>query len=65
MLTPAIHSFALALRSQLRLPLSEGGQTLVEYALIILFVAIALIVALETLAGGLNGFYHTAADALP
>jgi Flp pilus assembly pilin Flp len=43
----------------------ESGQTLVEYALIISFVAIALVVALGLLAGGLNDFYQTAAEALP
>lgn len=40
----------------------EDGQTLVEYALIILFVAIALVAALGTLAGGLSGFFGQAAD---
>lgn len=43
----------------------ESGQTLVEYALIIMLVAIALVLALGLLAGGLDDFYRTAAAAFP
>ena len=35
----------------------EQGQTLVEYALIIAFVAIALVLALQTLAGSVDSFF--------
>ena len=37
----------------------EEGQTLVEYALIILFVAIALVASLGALAGGIQGLIET------
>jgi len=37
----------------------EEGQTLVEYALIILLVAVALVAALTTFGGGLSGAYST------
>lgn len=42
-----------------------AGQGLVEYALIILFVAIALVGALTILGGTLADFYQTAAAAFP
>jgi Flp pilus assembly pilin Flp len=42
-----------------------AGQGLVEYALIILFVAIALVGALTTLGGALASFYQSAAGAIP
>jgi pilus assembly protein Flp/PilA len=42
----------------------EEGQTLVEYALIIALVSIALIAALTALKGGLNGVFTTITTAL-
>jgi pilus assembly protein Flp/PilA len=42
----------------------EEGQTLVEYALIIALVAIVLVVALETLAGGIEGTFDTITEEL-
>lgn len=42
-----------------------AGQGLVEYALIILFVAIALVAALGALGGALSTFYQAAAGAFP
>jgi Flp pilus assembly pilin Flp len=39
------------------------GQGLVEYALIILLVAITSAVALGALSGGLNGFYASVSGA--
>jgi Flp pilus assembly pilin Flp len=53
------------LQSQFRQPESESGQTLVEYALIILFIAIALVLALQTFAGGLIGSYEFIASQIP
>ena len=45
--------------------LQEGGQGLVEYSLIIVLVAIALIVALNVLGSGLvSGFYNNIISAL-
>ena len=35
----------------------ESGQTLVEYALIIALVSIALVLALQALAGGIDGVF--------
>ena len=43
---------------------TEEGQTLVEYALIIVLVSIALIVALGLLAGGISGAFSYAISAL-
>ena len=42
----------------------EEGQTLVEYALIILLVAVALVTALTTFGGGLSGTYSTITSSL-
>jgi Flp pilus assembly pilin Flp len=36
----------------------EEGQTLVEYALIIALVSVALVGALEALAGGIEGVFN-------
>lgn len=36
----------------------EKGQTLVEYALIIALVSIALVIALQLLAGGIQGVFN-------
>jgi len=44
---------------------SEGGQTLVEYALIILLVAVALVGILVIFRGDLGEFYQTASAAFP
>jgi pilus assembly protein Flp/PilA len=42
----------------------EEGQGLVEYALIILLVAVAVVGALTALGGALNGLYSQAVSAL-
>ena len=42
----------------------EEGQTLVEYALIIALVSVALIGALGLLTGGITGAFNSAIDAL-
>ncbi|MCM8745464.1 hypothetical protein NET03_02855 [Thermomicrobium sp. CFH 73360] len=44
---------------------AAAGQGLVEYALIILFVAITLVGALTILGGTLADFFQTAAAAFP
>jgi Flp pilus assembly pilin Flp len=44
---------------------SESGQTLVEYALIILLVAVALVVVLIAFRGDLGQAYQTASAAFP
>lgn len=44
---------------------AAAGQGLVEYALIILFVALALVGALTLLGGALADFYQAAAAAFP
>jgi Flp pilus assembly pilin Flp len=44
---------------------TSEGQGLIEYALIILLVAIALIGALGTLQSSLAGFYTAAASLIP
>jgi Flp pilus assembly pilin Flp len=44
---------------------SEGGQTLTEYALVILFVAVPLLLALGVFRGELGQFYQTASAAFP
>ena len=43
----------------------ERGQGLVEYALIIMFISIALVGTLGIFAGDLNAFYGTISDAFP
>ncbi len=43
---------------------SKEGQGLVEYALIILFIAVALVAAITTFSGALNGLYQTVVIAL-
>jgi pilus assembly protein Flp/PilA len=43
---------------------SEEGQGLVEYALIIVLVSIALIAALGTLAGGIGGVFASISATL-
>jgi Flp pilus assembly pilin Flp len=40
----------------------EEGQALVEYALIISFIAIAAITALGVISGGINGIFTTMAN---
>jgi len=44
---------------------SESGQTLVEYALVILLVAVALVVVLVAFSGQLDQAYRTASAAFP
>jgi Flp pilus assembly pilin Flp len=44
---------------------SESGQTLTEYALAILFVAVAMVAVLITFRGELGQFYQTASAAFP
>ena len=41
------------------------GQGLIEYALIVLFVAVALVVALSAFGGILNDFYNGVASVFP
>ena len=43
----------------------ETGQTLVEYALIIAFVAILLVVALSLLGVDLQGYYEYVSEQFP
>ncbi|KAB0666540.1 Flp family type IVb pilin [Oryzomonas japonica] len=43
---------------------SEKGQTLVEYALIIVLIALAAIVAMKYLGGTVNNTYSNAASTL-
>jgi len=44
---------------------SESGQTLVEYALVILLVAVALVVVLGAFSGQLDQAYRTASATFP
>jgi Flp pilus assembly pilin Flp len=41
------------------------AQSLVEYGLIILFVALAVVTALTMLGGGLDSFYQSVAGSFP
>ncbi len=41
----------------------QNGQTLVEYALIILLVGVALVLALQMFGSGVDGLYQTAMAA--
>jgi Flp pilus assembly pilin Flp len=43
----------------------DSGQTLVEYALIIAFIAIALVASLQLFSGGLTGIYADIAALFP
>jgi Flp pilus assembly pilin Flp len=43
----------------------EKGQTLVEYALIILLVSVALVLTLGSFSTALNTFYNAASDMIP
>jgi Flp pilus assembly pilin Flp len=43
----------------------ERGQTMVEYALILAMIALALVAALSLFAPALNGFYSTAVGMFP
>jgi Flp pilus assembly pilin Flp len=56
----------LAYLHGLRSALTQGedGQTLVEYAMLILFIAIALIGVLTVLAGTVGGFFTTLESSL-
>lgn len=47
------------------LALDEAGQTLVEYALIIAFVAIAIIGAITLLGVNLTDYYEMIANKIP
>jgi len=42
----------------------EGGQALVEYALILSLIAVAAVVALGFLSGGINGLFTDVHNAL-
>jgi len=44
---------------------SEEGQGLVEYALILVLVAVAMVAALQALTGGLNNAYSYAVSQFP
>jgi Flp pilus assembly pilin Flp len=43
----------------------EGGQTLVEYALVILLIAVPLVAVLGIFRGELGDFYQTVSAAFP
>jgi Flp pilus assembly pilin Flp len=43
----------------------QRGQTLVEYAMVILLVAIASVAALGTFSGSINAFYSSVTAMLP
>jgi len=43
----------------------ERGQTLTEYVLVLAFVALALVLALQTFGGGLQTIYGAITAALP
>jgi pilus assembly protein Flp/PilA len=45
-------------------PISEKGQGLVEYALILIFVAVVLIAVLTVLSPGISRIYREIIDAL-
>jgi pilus assembly protein Flp/PilA len=47
-----------------RLAREEEGQALVEYALIISLVAVAAVLALTFLSGGINGIFSTITSQL-
>jgi pilus assembly protein Flp/PilA len=47
-----------------RLNRDEQGQGLVEYALIIALVSVMLVVALQTLQGGIDGVFTGISDTL-
>jgi Flp pilus assembly pilin Flp len=51
-----IQRVAVALKARTE---REEGQTLVEYALIIALVSVALIASLNALAGGIGGVFST------
>jgi len=55
---------ALYLRLRNWLAEKEEGQDLVEYALIIVLIALLLIVGLRTLRGGIENVYNNAANVL-
>lgn len=42
----------------------EKGATAVEYGLLVTVIALAIIVGMTALAGGLNGMFNNAANAL-
>ena len=45
-------------------PDDQSGQTLVEYALILSFISVAVVGSLEAFGGGVNGLYGVIQDAL-
>lgn len=47
------------------LDMNESGQTLVEYALIIAFIAIALVGAITFLGVNLDEYYEVIANSIP
>jgi Flp pilus assembly pilin Flp len=56
---------ATVLRGELPAALEgDEGQTLVEYALILVFISIAVIAALTFLAGDISSFFTTVGNAL-
>jgi pilus assembly protein Flp/PilA len=52
------------LKSMVRLFKDEEGQGLVEYALILVLIALAVMAAMTYLKGGIGNAYNNAADAL-
>ena len=57
-------SFKLVIFSLSARAKSEKGQTMVEYALIIVLIAMAAIVAMKYLGGTVNNTYSSAASTL-
>ena len=62
-----INYWFLKLRNYIKesLAFDETGQTLVEYALIILLIAIALVVAVTLLGGTLSNTYDHIVNSIP
>ena len=59
-----INSFVLSLYARATVLRREEGQTLVEYALIIALVSVALVGVLQLLTGALTGVFEGAKTAL-
>jgi Flp pilus assembly pilin Flp len=57
-----IQSFVLWLK--VVVPQDEKGQGFVEYAFLIIFIALLVIVGLTALAGGINGLFNALGNAM-
>jgi Flp pilus assembly pilin Flp len=58
-MTSKLNTIGLRLVMALRSPWREDGQTLVEYVLILSFVALAVLGAVLFIPNALNGFFST------